>query len=338
MSLTDTQLRVWLYYKRREGKDGKAFGKAATIGEWTGLAPGTVRNARSWLVRNGWLRPNGNSQSGLPMFLAVIPQLRPESPECHSAMTDVPLGNDTDVTAQLQQVSLGNETEVPTLKEQPESSNRKDSASDEAGVRELVSQTESGSPLLASLEDQNRKAMMVCTSKSHAVRVTAMAVLKVLKPVNGFVNGDIPWDDLLTIAEAVEIFETHLTRMDAIDFVRWNRTHKTGALVVRTPQQYLAAVRGNDEGDYFGLNQYKTHRDAVGDPAYGKCKQCKAAQYSYCPDCGHLPKSCECGMLADVIESDTSGRHASVVTKEEIDMIENELEPAGRGFEVEEAE
>jgi RecA/RadA recombinase len=44
-------------------------------------------------------------------------------------------------------------------------------------------------------------------------------------------------------------------------------------------------------------------------------------------------------MLDAVIKSDTSGRHASVVTKEEIDMIEgDELGPVGKGFEVEEAE
>lgn len=44
-------------------------------------------------------------------------------------------------------------------------------------------------------------------------------------------------------------------------------------------------------------------------------------------------------LLANKIASDTSGRHASVVTKEEIDMIEgDDVVPASRGFDVEEAE
>ena len=45
-------------------------------------------------------------------------------------------------------------------------------------------------------------------------------------------------------------------------------------------------------------------------------------------------------LLAEKIQSDTSGRHAAVVTKEEIDMIEGEGEVTtlGKGFDVEEAE
>jgi hypothetical protein len=45
-------------------------------------------------------------------------------------------------------------------------------------------------------------------------------------------------------------------------------------------------------------------------------------------------------LLAEKIQSDTSGRHAAVVTKEEIDMIEGEDIPTaiGKGFDVEEAE
>jgi len=45
-------------------------------------------------------------------------------------------------------------------------------------------------------------------------------------------------------------------------------------------------------------------------------------------------------LLVEKIQSDTSGRHAAVVTKEEIDMIEGDdkLAPVGKGFDVEEAE
>jgi hypothetical protein len=44
-------------------------------------------------------------------------------------------------------------------------------------------------------------------------------------------------------------------------------------------------------------------------------------------------------LLKDKIASDTTGRYASAVTKEELDMIEgDDLVPAGRAFDVEEAE
>ena len=44
-------------------------------------------------------------------------------------------------------------------------------------------------------------------------------------------------------------------------------------------------------------------------------------------------------LLIEAISADTSGRHSSVVTKEEIEMIEgDEVTPIGKGFDVEEAE
>lgn len=77
--LTEAQLKVWLWYKRREGTDKNAYGKAKTIADACGFTKPTsaqsVKNTRAWLVKNGWLQRNGRSRVGLPQFLAVIPRL-----------------------------------------------------------------------------------------------------------------------------------------------------------------------------------------------------------------------------------------------------------------------
>jgi hypothetical protein len=149
MELTDAQMRVWLYYKRREGADGKAFGKAKTIADWTrNLEPGTVRNNRAWLTRNGWLKRNGKSKSGLPQFLAVIPELHLDTPECHPAITPVSSYDDAGVIPELQQVSSQREAEVDNLEVPTKSTNQKDSVlTDGQLVSQSASETPSASPV-----------------------------------------------------------------------------------------------------------------------------------------------------------------------------------------------
>jgi hypothetical protein len=93
--LTEAQLKVWLWYKRREGIDKKAYGKAKTIGDATNLEPGTIRNARSWLTRNGWLLRREEPGKVLPLFLAVIPEL-------HLEAVGVSSSNDSGVILGLQ--------------------------------------------------------------------------------------------------------------------------------------------------------------------------------------------------------------------------------------------
>src|SRR5271167_4802538 len=143
MDLTDAQMRVWLYYKRREGADGKAFGKSTTIAAWCGYTSETsyqsVKNARSWLRKNGWLTPNGRSKSGLPQFLAVIPELPLKADESNPTITDgvipqLPQGN-----PQITGGKSYDYTEVTTLKEQPEEATVKDSVLTD-GVSSLATQ------------------------------------------------------------------------------------------------------------------------------------------------------------------------------------------------------
>ena len=78
--LTEAQLKVWLWYKRREGVDGKAYGKAKTIADACGFTQGNERPERKELPRVAGqerLAPTQTARAkvGLPMFLAVIPRL-----------------------------------------------------------------------------------------------------------------------------------------------------------------------------------------------------------------------------------------------------------------------
>jgi len=206
MKLTWGQERVWMYYKRREGADGKAFGKAQTIADWTGVTPGAVRNLRAWLVKNGWLRPNGRSKSGLPMFLAVIPRLHPETDQVSSC-------NDTAVIVGLHPVSLQDDTEVPTQKEQPE----KDSVSIETGVSESVVSE------LSKTDDKQTLTPEATTVLSH---IYPRAVPSGLEP------------------SMISRLETFLANnpVDWKDYFEWHRTHKSEALRWRALDTFLAGI------------------------------------------------------------------------------------------------
>ncbi|MGH9831207.1 MAG: hypothetical protein ACREDR_49020, partial [Blastocatellia bacterium] len=205
LALTSPQERVWMYYKRREGADGKAWGKAATIAAWARIEPGTVRNARSWLVRNGWLRPNGRSKSGLPQFLAVIPQL-------HSEAQEVSLGNDTAVTVQLHPVSLYSETEVPTQKKLPK------------GLR---------SPSASELVSELVVAAATPFSSSVELNYGSKAVMKNLYPKSVPEGLDLNALNQVTLSNP---------DMDWSKYFAWQRTHKKGGLVFRSLAQFLKGV------------------------------------------------------------------------------------------------
>ena len=58
---TLAQIKVWLYHYRREGggDERKSFSSQDTVCQATGLGRSAVSHARTWLVRNGWLRVIG---------------------------------------------------------------------------------------------------------------------------------------------------------------------------------------------------------------------------------------------------------------------------------------
>jgi hypothetical protein len=54
--------------------------------------------------------------------------------------------------------------------------------------------------------------------------------------------------------------------VNAIELLRYNRVHKRGALVIRTPERYVTALLGNAEGTCALVNEYILWRDAAQRP------------------------------------------------------------------------
>jgi hypothetical protein len=155
--LTEAQLKVWLWYKRREGKDKRAYGKAKTIADACGLEAGTIRNARSWLVRNGWLLRREEPGKGLPLFLSVIP-------ESHQEAVEVSSSNDSAVISELHRVSFEDEAQVVSL----EVVSMKDSAL-ASGSKEVREEASSLAPLASSdmCEKQRDKTFSALTDSAN---------------------------------------------------------------------------------------------------------------------------------------------------------------------------
>lgn len=327
MELTDAQMRVWLYYKRREGADGKAFGKAKTIAAWTKcLEPGTVRNNRAWLTRNGWLKPNGKSKSGLPQFLAVIPELHLDASECHPTITQLSSTNDTTVIPELHQVSSQREPEVYNHEALTKSTNLKHSVLTDGG-------SQSGSePVIPPSADRLPTASQEPidhTTWTNEEQSLMFAITPICHP-SGSMLEDI--QTILTFCGKVDVDPQHI--------LRWNRVHKSGALQIRNTRQFLAALLGN--GEYKMLNDYKTH-------SFLHCKMCRengiGIPVVYTPP--ETTRECHCcGYTLDaniVHEVPGTGYGYCVECLQKNPYLKDELiqakaASAGHGFEHEDAE
>jgi hypothetical protein len=66
LKLSGSQIKVWLYHYRKEGggEERKSFVKQDTVCAATNLGRSAVSHARTWLVRNGWLRVVGYRPNG----------------------------------------------------------------------------------------------------------------------------------------------------------------------------------------------------------------------------------------------------------------------------------
>jgi len=299
--LTEAQLKVWLYYKRREGADGKAFGKTVNIAKATKLTnPGTIRNTRSWLVQHGWLTPNGRSDKGLPMFLAVIGELQVSSTDdtsnasgCHPEMTPP-------VIVGLHPPSSTDDTEVPTGKELPE----KDSALRYAtsGSEKESKQVSPSLPSVAtalpgvpaSPENQNHNGSGVVANQDQNQNQHQP------QTVQEFYDGDLGQAGWLllkiqphltdaAVRKHLPCAERILTFFDVVDedyqalaadmVVDWNRAHRSGKyaskddkkLYIRTAAQYLRALESDNAAL---LNDYDSHE-------FEQCEACKERGYTH---------------------------------------------------------
>jgi len=268
--LTEAQLKVWLYYRRRYGVDGKAWGKAATIAAATNLAPGTVRNARAWLVKHGWLIPNGRTNCKLPMFKPTIP------PPSSKNDTDGPRGGHAQMTPgvipELQGVSFEDEIEVPTLKKQP----GKDSALSSGRVSKQVSKTVASLPSRLSVRsdsnsdslEEGQETLPYCPEPFEGrlvpgcVPPLVAALFSELAPVGSEeeTRQNLAW---------AQVCVDYLPNTNLVALLKYNRSHKKGGLVIRDGAQ-LYKVLGSGKL----TNEWLTHSNT-------SCRTCRDAGLSY---------------------------------------------------------
>jgi hypothetical protein len=265
LHLTEAQLKVWLYYKRREGKDGKAWGKASTIAAACNFtkptSANTVKNTRAWLVKNGWLRPNGKSKFWLPMFLAVIPRL-PQGPS-----VDYP--------------------EVPTMKDSARAATMKDSAAD-AAVGEVSKEvSEDGAARPSAGTEEKEKTQTLYWSEMHkrefSAEESALAGQYLYElfrrqlpdEANSVLMAEIALDFQARYPDpkagngpgVVTVAQCHTVRKVA-DYLAWNRKHKKGGMVHATVAEFHKAWFSDNPRS--ARNQWEDH------PA--DCKLCAKAK------------------------------------------------------------
>jgi hypothetical protein len=245
--LTEAQLKVWLYYKRREGVDKRAWGKASTIAAACGFTNPTsyqsIKNTRRWLVTNGWLMPNGQSRSGLPMFLAVIPRLSLEADNGNLEITP-------EVIVGLREGKSGDYTEVPTLKE----ATLKDFAVT-SGVSERESEHASSPAAAAAIPPfppQWNSGLFTDGGYSLLANLYLEEVPTKLYP---------RCQEIATALNGIAKRYPH-THDQWTQFFVWQKTHKKAALRYRDFDQFMA-------GHETSLNDYADHNEAT-------CKVCHA--------------------------------------------------------------
>jgi hypothetical protein len=285
--LSEAQLKVWLYYARRKGADGKAWGKSSSIGAWAGgMAVSTIKNARAWLVKNGWLKPNGKTKFGLPMFLPMVPAVLSEVP---LEQNDRTLQSTPPVLSEVLPPYFTKYTEVTTEKESPQSSpSAPQIAADstievakQQQVSELVSEQTTSSSQHEQREEPPWYSSVLKRSLTHDEMDIGTQVYLDLIPL-----GKMDDADVITLVELC--IEYHGGEIEPQDLIRalwtWNHNHKDGGLRWRTIQQMAKSLRS--ESDNSAHLQYQDHNPAD------------------CPKCKKLRKCALCGRVEDMTSSE----------------------------------
>ena len=248
LKLSEARLKVWLYYRRRFGADGKAWGKNSTIARALGFASGTVKNARSWLVKHGWLKPNGYSDFGLALYIPVIGTL-PETctnAEAHPSMPEEEFDDAPGSIRGCGAVALDDAPEVTTLEEPT----NEPTTNEELRPSDEVSQSASESQPWAGLNDPTEQTLLSEFIADPSDCEAKCLLLEVHPHVTwSWVQKQMPYfKEIISLAKP--------EGFDPSDLLQWNRAHKRGGLFIRSGDQYLNALKSSE---LHLLNDYRTH-------------------------------------------------------------------------------
>jgi helix-turn-helix protein len=85
-------LAIWLYHYLRSGKDDSSYPSLYRIAKDTGYSETTVKTARGWLRKNGWLttisKRDSKGMYAVPVEKAVLPESTTENPEPKNPTVD----------------------------------------------------------------------------------------------------------------------------------------------------------------------------------------------------------------------------------------------------------
>jgi hypothetical protein len=158
---------------------------------------------------------------------------------------------------------------------------------------------------------------------TDAIKSLAWSMHKMIKPI----ADQATFADLDKMVEGIEYALQFLDVMEAIDLLRWNLSHKSGALIVHNASQFLAMVKGDVDDGHSAMNQFTVHREMD-----KKCKTCSSTLFYCCPSCKILVNNCTCGFMARI------GRDISEREQTTYDVEQAKAASAGGGFDVKEAE
>ena len=90
--LKGVRLAVWLYHYSRSGKEDSSYPSLYRIANETSYSETTVKTARGWLRKNGWLvtisKRNSKGMYAIPVEKAVSPESASFNPEPKNPTVD----------------------------------------------------------------------------------------------------------------------------------------------------------------------------------------------------------------------------------------------------------
>lgn len=285
LKLTEAQLKVWLYHYRREGggEERLSFALQTTVRGATGLSRSAISHARTWLVRNGWLRVVGllseeHGNASLREYRCAFPQ----SSESTSAGTGKPKGRHSETCGagtgkpkaqapeSLEEVEGPLEvTAAPIPSEVILTTNSfgnkpaNERTSTEPSALVVTEEPEEDfAAWIASLDDEKLQRVWkrgLAQEEGLGDWLSIVALVQAVHPVNSCTNLR---KELVASRQVLDIMPSNL---NPLNLLVWNRVHKKGNLYLRSCVQYLGAL--NSPEDHL-LNDYATHD-------FDHCKLCQ---------------------------------------------------------------
>jgi hypothetical protein len=250
--------KVWMYHYSLEGGKMMSWPSVPTIEKVCGLNRKTVFAARKWLVANGWLVKVGEKQSkdgGLPVPVyrvqrglipengtELVPKNGTKGKSRKTVLTPVP-ENGTNSTSQ----KTGHEQAAVVRPEQA-------AGEQTAGelVNELVSESKASDPA----NQETFSGVLPAKQEQPHMTDKATLVYNILYPVG------CPGEKFREVCETLnDIAEYAYT----LEYLQWNRIHKTGKMFIRTADQLKAAMATG-----YGVNDMVAHNENL-----AKCPICK---------------------------------------------------------------